>query len=106
MASIVFTAPRHLEPSIVITWAPGVLFVHNLPRRLYAGVDYVYVCNRNLILFRAKFIRPQFLDDKETGEGEHRGPGWSLEVGKPELPPYDIPYRGHTGFSYLDAELW
>jgi len=66
MASIVFTAPRHLHPDVVRTWAPGVLFVHNLPQRLDAGTDYVYVCNRNQILFRAKYIKPQFLDDKET----------------------------------------
>ena len=105
MASIVFTAPQHIEPSIVKTWAPGVLFVKNKPLRLSVG-EYVYVCNRGQIIYRAKFLRPVWLDVKKTGEGELRKPGWSLEVGDPEFPPDEIPWRGRIGFRYLNGELW
>jgi len=105
MTSIVFSAPRHLEPNLVMTWALGELFVHNLPLRLERN-DYVYVCNRNRILFRARYREPIW-GHKVTGEGEDRGYGWKLKVGAAELPPREITRRCHTGFSYLDqGELW
>jgi len=105
MSSIIFTAPRHLDPNLVMTWAPGVLFVHNLPLRLEKN-DYVYVCNRNRILFRAIYQEPVW-DHKVTGEGEDRGYGWMLKVGKPELPPHEVTWQCAHGFRYLyQDELW
>ena len=104
MASIVFTAPRHLEPNVVMTWAPGVLFIANRFNHLGKG-EYVYVCNRNRILYRARYQETVFLDTKDTIDGEHRGPGWALRVGEPELPPREIVRRcSHP--TYLDEELW
>ncbi len=104
MASIVFTAPRHLPPDIVMNWAPGVLFVANKFRYLESG-DYVYACNRNRILYRAKYKETVWLERKDTIDGEHRGPGWALKVGEPELPPCEI-IRQCTRPTYLSEELW
>jgi len=101
MASIVFNVPKHLDP---MSWAPGVLFVANMPLRLGIG-DYVYVCNRNRILYRTRYERGVW-GEKVTTEGEVKGSGWKLQVGPPELPPREITRRCHTGFSYVDAELW
>jgi len=106
MASIVFSAPRHLQPNEVMTWTPGVLFVRNRPLHLEKG-DYIYVCHRNQIIFRAKWQKTVWLEHKVTTEGEDRGAGWALEVGDPELPPHQILRPSHTGFSYLaQGELW
>ena len=105
MASIVFTAPQHIEPPTVKTWTPGLLFVKNKPLRLAIG-EYVYICNRRQIIYRAQFLRPKWLEEKITGEGEVRSPGWSLEVSDPEFPPNEIPWRCTRGFKYLDGELW
>lgn len=105
MASIVFTAPRHLPPNVVMGWAPGVLFVHGRPHRLQHG-DYVYVCNQGRILYRARWEDTVWLEDKVTTEGEHKGPGWALRVAAPELPPREFPCRCPHGFRYLSDELW
>jgi hypothetical protein len=106
MASIVFNAPRHLQPNEVMTWAPGVLFVNNRPLHLGKG-DYLYVCHRNQIIFRAEWQKTVWLEHKVTTESEDRGPGWALQVGDPQLPPHQIIRRSHTGFSYLPkGELW
>jgi len=104
MASIIFTAPRHLDPSEVMSWAPGVLFVPNRLHNLYAG-DFVYVCNRNRVLFRAKYEKPVWLERKDTVDGEHIGPGWALKVGEPEFPPHDI-IRQCSRLKYVYEELW
>ena len=106
MSSIVFNVPRHLSPDKVMGWAPGKLFVHNHPLRIRKG-DYVYVCHRNQIIFRAKWQDSVWSDHKISTEGEDRGPGWNLIVGDPEAPPHQIDRRCHTGFSYIDqGELW
>ena len=104
MASVLFTAPRHLEPDEVMTWAPGVLFFANIPRRLMIG-EYIYVTNRNQILYRAKYIRPE-VGNKITTEGVNRGFGCMLRIGPSERPPRQISMRGHTGFSYIEPDLW
>ena len=105
MPSIVFNVPRHLETNKVMTWAPGTLFVKHVPRRLVKG-EYVYVCHRNCILFRAKYKKATW-GPKISNEGEDRGNGWRLEIGKLELPPQKISRRCHIGFSYVaGGELW
>ncbi len=106
MASIVFTAPQHLHLNQVMTWAPGVLFVNGRPHFLKEG-DYVYVCHRNRILFRARWEGSEWSDDKITTEGEHRGPGWVVKVGAPQVPPQPVTYASSHGFRYLyQGELW
>lgn len=61
MASIVFTAPRHLDPNIVIKWTE--LFIPNRLHKLHEG-EFVYVCNRNHVLFRAKYKKTAWLEKK------------------------------------------
>ena len=77
MSSIVFTAPRHLEPDVVKSFAPGVLFVQGRPKFLEIG-DYVSVCHRHSVLLRALWKETVWWDDKVTAEGESRGSGWVL----------------------------
>ena len=106
MPSIVFTVPRHIQPNLVMTWAPGVLFVHNVPLHLRKS-EYVYICHRNHILYRARYQESVWLYHKVTTEGEDRGSGWALKVGESELPPHKIIRQSSHGFRYLyQRELW
>lgn len=63
MPSIVFTTLRHLKQNQGMSWVPGVLFIHGKPYHL-GNTDYVYVCHRNHILFRAKWERTVWLKHK------------------------------------------
>lgn len=106
MTSIVFSAPRHLEPDSVITLAPGYLIVANRPTGLDKG-NYVYVCHRGAILYRAEWVQHLWLDERVTVDGVNKGPGWVVEVKAPETSPRDIPFKGTKGFAYIRRdELW
>jgi hypothetical protein len=106
MTSIVFTAPKHLTNGKVMNWAPGALYVHGQPH-LLGDSDFVYVCHRNRILFRAQVEHICYRNERITTEGDDKGPGWVVEVADRHLPPKNVTYNSSHGFRYLyQGELW
>jgi hypothetical protein len=105
MTSIVFTAPRDLNPGEVMEWAPGQLYVNGQPHHLFGG-DFVYVCHRNQILFRAQVDNIARKEERIATEGHDKGPGWVVEVADPELPPRRVECTSGRLRYLHQGELW
>jgi hypothetical protein len=102
MASVVFTLPRHLELGDVLK---ATKFYPKAKLRRLSNGDYVYVCYQNVIRYRAMFRVWKWSEKRPTMDGDDKGPGWVLLVGKHERPPRTISLRGGRP-KYVLKELW
>jgi hypothetical protein len=76
--------------------------------RKIAPGEFVYICRRNEVLCRAKYISAVWLEHRSTGDGPDKGPGWVWSVEEMEEAPIGIPkQKVYRAFNYLKGnELW
>lgn len=104
MASILFNPSRGFVPD---KWDGETLYAPQNPKRINPG-EYIYICHRGEVRFRARFKQALWRKGRPTGDGQDKGPGWVWHVERMEQAPPGIPrQKVFRSFNYLKgADLW